>query len=164
MNKRGVSEMVSYVLLIVISMSIATGVYFFLQGYVPKDKPECQEGVNMIVEQVQCASVSTQNLLSISFQNRGLFKIDKAYIRIARDNRVVKDDVPSQNPIQLINKIGDEGLSPGESTNAFNFPLPGGYATSGNYILEIQPAHYTKDKDVDSLALCAPFEVEIICN
>ncbi len=163
MNKKGVSEIVSHVLLIVIAIGIATLVYAFLQAYVPKEKPECKEGISLIIENATCTNSAGQNILKLTLENKGLFKVDKAFIRISKEGRQVKADVPNQNPLQLLNKAGAAGINPEESTSTLNFPLPADYDALGSYILEVQPAHFTKEINKDSLALCPSITEKITC-
>ena len=166
MYKRGISEIMSYVLLILIAITISTLVYGFLKLYVPKEKPECKEGINLIIENVQCKHEANGiNNLTLVLQNRGLFKVDKAFIRIGFETRQFRADIPQTNPIPLANKtIYDEGLNPQELTRALIYELPSDYSAAGNYILEVQPAHFTKGKDIESLALCPPIKQTIICS
>ena len=168
MDKRGISEIVSYVLLIVIALAISVLVFALLKVYVPKEKPQCKEGINLIMEDVSCTYMpaTTENILKVSLQNQGLFKVEKAFIRISKvTGRKSKEDVPPLNPISLVSSSGNtDGLNPSESTNALNFKLPSGFELPGEYILEVQPAHFTKGKDIESLALCPSITQIIDCK
>ncbi|MDO8508333.1 MAG: hypothetical protein Q7S27_01465 [Nanoarchaeota archaeon] len=160
MNKRGVSEVVSYVLLIIIAMAIAGIVYGFLMVYVPKEKPECKEGIDIIVNDVEC----TENgLLKIVLENRGLFEITKAYIRIGKPGSSFKEDIPG-SPANILNESGGLGIKPGQLSNFPTFSRPASYDDPGNYILEVQPAYTTKQgrKNVDSL--CPAITTPITCT
>ncbi len=166
MYKRGISEIMSYVLLILVAITISTLAYGFLKLYVPKEKPECKEGINLIIENAQCKHEANGiNNLSLILQNRGLFKVDRAFIRIGFESREFREDVPKNNPITLANKTTyDEGLNPKESTRTLVYELPAIYNAVGNYILEVQPAHFTKNDDIESLALCPPIKQIIACS
>ena len=141
-------------------------VYGFLKLYVPKEKPECKDGINLIIESAQCKHETNGiNNLSVVLRNRGLFKVDKAYIRIGREDREFRADIPKTNPMTPVNKTSyDEGLNPQEATMSLVFELPSAYSTAGDYVLEIQPAHFTEEQDIESLALCPPIEQVISCN
>ena len=79
MHKRGISEIISYVLLILVAITMGMLVYGFLKLYVPKEKPECKDGINLIIESAQCKHETNGiNNLSVVLRNRGLFKVDKA--------------------------------------------------------------------------------------
>jgi len=165
MNKRGISEVVSYTLLIVIALTMSVIVYAFLKSYVPRDKPECQEGISIIIENLNCTHETSPNAnnLSLTLQNTGRFKIDFAYIRVGNASRKIKVDAPPINPLPLYNKSNNKGLDPQESTTQLNFKLPSSYSNTGDYILEVQPTHYTKGTDIESLALCAPITQPLKC-
>ena len=160
MNKRGVSEVVSYSLLIVVALTMSVIVYAFLRAYVPKDKPECQDGISIIIENLNCTNNGTANNLSLTLQNTGLFKIDLAFIRIGKEGRNVKIEVPQNNPIPLFG--ASSGLNPQESTPKLSFNLP--YSGVDTYALEVQPATYTKGTDMETIALCSPITQPIKCS
>ncbi len=92
MQKRGVSIMVGYVLLVIIAVSISVLVYGYLKLYVPKEKPECPEGhdVTLIIQSVSCQIGSEEDTLSITLLNKGLFKADAVYVRMEEAGREVK--------------------------------------------------------------------------
>src|SRR3989344_3167864 len=85
-NRKGVSEMISYVLLISIAIGMSLLVFGFLKLYVPKDKIECPEGTSLAIEEVSC--LGNQTVLSIS--NRGKFSIDAFYLRLGSPETTVK--------------------------------------------------------------------------
>lgn len=156
--------MVGYVLLIVIAMGLATLVFVFLKAYVPKEKPECKDGVNIIIESAQCTHTAKENDLTITLRNKGLFLIDKAYLTIRKKDRNIGVDIPGQNPVQLLNEKGSTGLNPDESTNPLTYSLPSAYGDIGDYTLEIQPALYVKVKNRDELAICPPINQQVTCS
>jgi FlaG/FlaF family flagellin (archaellin) len=78
-NKKGLSAVIGYVLLIAVSIVISAMVYQFLKTYVPKDSVECAEGVSLFMESVSC----TNGALSITVKNNGKFGIDGYFIHIS---------------------------------------------------------------------------------
>ncbi len=162
MNKRGISEVVGYSLLIVVALTMSVMVYSFLKAYVPKDKPECQEGISIIIESLNCTNNGAENNLSLILQNTGLFKIDFAFLRVGKQGRNVKIDIPLTNPIPITSSTGISGLNPQESTSKLSFNLT--YSDAGDYTLEVQPALYTKGTDIETIALCSPVTQPIRCQ
>lgn len=77
MRKKGVSEIVGYVLLIVIAITISTIVYFWLKGYLPKQGLECPEEISISVLDYKCNPPS----VNLTFKNTGLFNIDGIVIK-----------------------------------------------------------------------------------
>ena len=131
-DKRGISLMIGYVLLIVIGVSLSIGVFVYLKLYLPKDQPACHEDVSLIINEVTCAS----GQINITVSNRGLFNVGGIQIRIGDSKRLFR---------QLINE--DEGfifkgdsdgtLSPGESWKN-NYT----YSELGLKDIEIEPLQY----------------------
>jgi len=77
-NKKAVSDMVSYVLLIVIALSLAVGVYSFMKFYIPKDKETCSEDVSLYIEDYKCyldTNPNPRKIIELTIKNKGLFNI-----------------------------------------------------------------------------------------
>ena len=164
MENRGVSEVIGYVLLVAIAMGIAVLVFGFLKSYVPKEKPECNKEINIIADNIKCFNNRTDNILNLTLENRGLFKIDFAYLRVGNKAKQFREDIPKNNPVRLTSSINTGGLDPGESTFILSYKLPAGYSSNGEYVLEIQPAYYTEGKDIESIAICFPISQTISCS
>lgn len=80
-EKRGVSEIVSYVLLISITFIISGMVYAWLVFYVtPGEEIKCDDGVSLTISDYHY-NCSTKEL-NITLQNRGLFDVDGYTIRV----------------------------------------------------------------------------------
>lgn len=161
-NKKGVSEMVAYVLLIVIAVGLSVAVYAYLKVYVPKDKPECQQDIALIVQQKICTISPTGLTLEIQLKNKGLFSVNAAYIRIAPSDKNVREWINPDEahdgedadfylaPIPGTLEQKKAGLAPGASwpvsppkiltTNKFTG------TSSAPYTIEIEPAVYSDDE------------------
>jgi hypothetical protein len=79
-KKKGLSLMVSYVLLIVIAISLSVGVYswirFIIKGQNPIDK--CPDGVSLVIQDY---TLLAGNTISLTVKNKGLFSINGYYIK-----------------------------------------------------------------------------------
>ena len=163
MKKRGVSEIVSYTLLIVISISLAVLVFNYLKSYTPKDKPECREGINIVIEKAECNF--TNGILSLMLENRGRFKVERAFVRIGKEGEIKKALGPS--PLPLTSGGGSVNyLGPGNLSDLYSPSGLGSVITaSGPYVLEVQPAHFTKEGNTNpnTLALCPAVTENIVC-
>lgn len=84
MNKKGLSEIISYVLLILIAVGLSAGIYVGLKAYVPREQVACPESISVVINGVECNSAD--NKITITFQNRGFFNVDGAYIYGATDS------------------------------------------------------------------------------
>ncbi len=73
MNKKGVSILIGYVLLIVIAISLSMLVYSWLRGQVPKESEECPDGISLILENYECNS--SEKTIELTLKNRGRFDL-----------------------------------------------------------------------------------------
>lgn len=126
-NKKGVSIMVGYVLLVVIAIGLSVGVYQFLKLQVPKERSECPADIHVIIEAPEC-NVGLQEA-KLNITNRGLFKIDGAYIRFGLAVREIKDLINERD------EIFEVPLNP-EQTLKYSSGAP---VSSGEYAFEVQP-------------------------
>ena len=76
LNKKGISSIIGYILLISFVVVISGIVYTWMQSYVPQDLPACPDSVSMIVD-ASC----TGNTLKVTLDNNGLFDISGYYIK-----------------------------------------------------------------------------------
>jgi FlaG/FlaF family flagellin (archaellin) len=158
-NKRGVSELVSYVLLISITFAIAAIVYGWLMFYVtPAKEVKCEEGITLTIRSLvyNCTSKS----LNMTLQNRGLFNVDGYRVRV---NNKSGADIG----VYTINMTGrvmntSNGTSSGviidyyARANITDVPYPGtGKPIAGNLtFIEVQPYSIIENENVacDNLA------------
>jgi hypothetical protein len=83
-NKRAISEVVSYVLLIILSLSLAVFVFNWLRGFVPSmNEAKCPDGISLIIRD-QYYDQDSRNL-TLTIQNRGRFSADGFYVRVNND-------------------------------------------------------------------------------
>lgn len=117
-NKRGISAVVGYVLLISITITLSASVYNWLKYYVTSDQiEECSDNVNIIISEYECysrvydyvAGTTEEGNISITLKNKGLFSVDGYILRFD-----VTDD--SEFGIYMLNETGTP-LAPGESVN-----------------------------------------------
>src|SRR3989344_4763310 len=159
-DKKGVSEMVSYVLLIVIAMSIAGGVYSWLKFYVNVDKSaiQCNEDVALFIEDYNCQGLGNERYINITVKNQGNFNIEGFFIRATNSSDSKRlptdklDAVGTYDP--MINKNGlyffqETGLGPTESkVLQFNYTKIKTIAR-----IQVQPFKIDRAKN-NSLVLC----------
>src|SRR3989338_642630 len=138
-RKKGISEIVSYVLLVIIAMSLSVVVYTFVSNYVPKEKAECPDDIAISIREVSCNA--QDKTISINYANSGLFAIDFLYIRLAKENRTV-----AQNIEEL---AFESPLNPSQS-NIYSLADVNQIDSPGTYILELEPAVWSKKK----IAVC----------
>lgn len=73
-NKRGISEMLAYTILIVIAISLSLLVYSWLKIYALKPTVECNEDTSLIIEGYECDLNNYR--INLTVRNQGKFIID----------------------------------------------------------------------------------------
>ena len=138
-NKRAISEVVSYVLLIILSLSLAIFVFNWLRGFVPSmNEAKCPDGVSLIIKD----AVPVGSNLTLTIQNRGRFTAEGYYLRA---NNATEPNFG----IYVLNKTGIK-ISVGDTnTTSFNTStyLEGSEVkTFEGYprVIEVQPFVYQK--------------------
>ena len=147
-DKKGVSLMIGYVLLIIIAISLSIAVYAFLVLYLPSEEPGCPEDIKIIVNEVSCiwSSGDGKWQIEVSVTNKGLFGIDGIFIRVGDKDRIYKEVVNEDDEEFLTGG----GLPPGEKRTLGNYNLAewsGGQSNAPtNYEIEIEPFIFELDK------------------
>ncbi len=130
--KRGDSTVLGYVLLVVFAIGMAAAVFSYLKFFLPKEQPQCPEGVSIAISNMSCSGTR----FSITLQNKGLFSLNGTYIKIGDKDRVYK---------QLINCPGPQQHAPycqlyfnNPSSNLPQVLRPGDkWSSSFNYTLGV---------------------------
>jgi hypothetical protein len=163
LRKRGVSELISYTLLIILAVSASVLVFNYLKVLTPKDKITCPDGNSLIMTSYNCTyNPAGTSTLNITLSNKGRFTLDGAYIRIGGINKAAKKLVNKNDSIFLIHN-DQPGLKPGEeNTYSYNFPTIYLNSSAGDYLLEIQPAMV--DENTKKFAACTSFVQTITCS
>jgi hypothetical protein len=108
-NKKGLSVIIGYVLLMTISIVMSALVYQWLKTYVPKDTIECEDGTSLMIKNLHYDCTSTPKRLVITLKNNGKFKLDGYFIRAstgAGDELAVLD--LAKNLYSTVNPAGLE--------------------------------------------------------
>tara|TARA_Y100000310_G_C20565084_1_gene755078 strand:+ start:249 stop:779 length:531 start_codon:yes stop_codon:yes gene_type:complete len=81
-EKKGVSLMVSYVLLVVIAIGLAILVYYWLLPQInPEEISKCPDDTTLIVLDYSCDIDSSKDTITLIVKNQGRFNIDGFFIR-----------------------------------------------------------------------------------
>ncbi|MBS3098601.1 hypothetical protein J4462_00130 [Candidatus Pacearchaeota archaeon] len=135
--KKAVSPIVAYSLLIVITISLSAIVYPYLKLHLPTERPECPSNFILVIEETSCDF--TNKNLSITVSNRGLFNVSAVYIRFAEADRKVRTQINKGN------EFFPEPISPSSNSKTFYYSSLNEYIlSSGDYVVEIQPAIFEK--------------------
>ncbi len=90
LNKKGVSLMIGYVILIAGAIGLSTAVFFYLKLYLPSEQPKCYENIELSFENVTCQTLGGGARIFVNFTNRGLFNVNAAYIKFGEADRTVR--------------------------------------------------------------------------
>ena len=81
-RKRALSNVIGYVLLISITLSLSVLVFGWLRFYVSESSvEECSDNVNIIIKNYECFSGVGGNL-TVTLKNKGLFTVDGYMLRV----------------------------------------------------------------------------------
>jgi FlaG/FlaF family flagellin (archaellin) len=80
-DKRGISVVIGYVLLIAISIVMSVLVYQWLRTYVPKEAIKCEEGTSVFLKDVSYDCAASK--LTLTIKNNGKFSVDGFFIHIS---------------------------------------------------------------------------------
>jgi flagellin-like protein len=143
-KKRALSEILSYVLLISITIALSVAVYVWIKDYANVNPVEnCKEDTSVIIDSYKCIG----NSFLITVKNNGLFNVSGFYLTIGNDT----NKAPILNP-NLYYSPGNPGysnfersLGPGESVET-NFEIPSQLREIK--VIQIQPFIYNNKHKV----------------
>ena len=109
-SKRGMSQLVAYVIFIVIAISLSLGVYSWLKTYMVKTEKKCSPEVELKVIDFSCIGES----IILNLRNRGNFGIDAVIITASNESRIsIKYNLTSLEGYYFFN--GGEPLGAGKN-------------------------------------------------
>ncbi len=147
-NKKGLSEIIGYVLLISITMILSVIVYQWVKTYVPKDAIECDDGVSIFVNNYNY-SCENKNL-NLTVKNSGRFDIAGYFIHAttSETQELAVTDLSETTPngdggaVNYWLKGGGNDLNPISAGNSITdvFDLTG--IDSSIYSIQLVPLRY----------------------
>ena len=75
-NKKAVSVIIGYILLIALMLVMAGVTYIYLKTYIPKDLLKCPEETSLFIKEKSCSN----GVLNITIKNNGKFSVAGYYI------------------------------------------------------------------------------------
>lgn len=168
-NRRAVSIMIGYILLVTAAVVMGVIVYQWLKTYVPKESLECPDDVSLFIKDYICEN----NELNLTLQNNGKFSVAGYFIHAKNESgqKLASIDLSKR----LLTGGGDEFAGAvtftGEEENNFEpseeashkFNLTG---IANIYLVEISPARFQEVENEKRFANCgnSKIEEEIICT
>lgn len=169
-NKRGLSVVIGYVLLISVSIAMSILVYQWLKTYVPKDAIKCSEGTSIFIKDITYTCTSGKETLNITVKNNGKFSINGYFIYVSNvsdpnilttidiSSRIAEGGGTTGNSIVFSDLI-ENYLTPDEPTNIrkSSFDVTG-YGTL--YKVEIIPTRIQEENNKKRVVSCSDAKVE----
>jgi len=163
-NKKGVSVMVGYVLLIAVAVVMGTIVYQTLKTYVPIDPPMCPSEVSAFIKSYECGAIRN---ITISVQNNGKFNLAGYYIHISNiegseiatfdlSPNVISGGMGAGGAVMFVTS-SDNAISPGETVTT-EFSLSG---FQGNItLIEVIPARFQEIEGRQTFVSCGAAKIQ----
>lgn len=168
-NKKGISELIGYVLLIGFVIVLSVVIYAWMKNYVPKEELKCPDEIAIFLNDYKCGSQE----LNITLKNNGKFNIG-GYLIYARNysqagiatvdlsNRIISGGSILDDEINGIKMSGTENsfLPNGEESHLFN--ITG--ITPKIYAIEITPLRWEESGRKKKLMTCVGSRIEETIN
>jgi len=161
MDKKAVSVMIGYVLLIVGVIVIGGIVYAWLSSYVPRATPECPDGVSLFVESSSCVAVTGGYNLTFSIKNNGRFEVNGYLIKASeQEEQMATKDISGNiesggSSRQGVVSFLVGALSPGKPSGDMTYILE-----NQVYSIEITPIMYETIEGKNILISCGDAKVK----
>lgn len=167
-NKKAISPMIGYVLLITFAVVIGAAVFAWMKTYVPRDAASCPDETSLFLKDYSynCSS----QILEITLVNNGKFNIGGYFIKAANSTEqslAAKDLSPfvlGETAGNLVKFMGIENsFKPGDSDslNTFNLSVSG-FGTL--YSVEIVPVRWQVENNKKLLVQCTDAKVKEMLN
>ena len=171
-NKRAVSVVIGYVLLIAISIVMSVIVYQWLKTYVPREATKCSDGTSVFIDKIYYDC--TNSMLNITLKNNGKFSVNGYFIHVSNrsdqeiptidiSKNITKGGVVSGNAISFSDSV-ENALFPEEPGNVkiSSFKVAG-YGRL--YKVEIIPTRLQEVNNKKRLVSCGEAKVneELSC-
>ena len=79
-DKKGLSIMIGYVLLVAIAIIMSMIVYQFIITYIPREALECPDGVSVFIKETKYDCTLGAETLEVTIKNNGLFSVAGYFI------------------------------------------------------------------------------------
>ncbi len=160
-DKKGQSEIIGYILLIVVAVVMSFIVYAYLKSYVPKDKVECPSDLSLIVRSYE--NNCDAGNLSLELENKGLFNVSGYSLRGSTDeNRDIANIVLASNT-RLSYDLLPQPLGPGQIIKVRNI-YQGKINLQTDKLAFIEIIPYIKDKNKNVVCTDAKIKEKITCT
>jgi hypothetical protein len=160
-NKRGVSVMIGYILLVTVAVVMGGIVYAWLKSYAPTETINCEDGVSISISDF---TYDCQNSLNVTIRNTGRFSLTGYFIRASNSSEqelATIDLAPylnqsfggyKLNTWVKFHETGENTLLP-EHQIKNTFQLDGRFGKL--YSIEIMAARYQTEDNKKRFVICS---------
>lgn len=167
-NKKGVSIMVGYVLLVSIAVVIGAMVYAGLKTYVPRDTPDCPDGTALSIEELSCINYGGIYELNVTLENSGRFNIAGFFIYATESEiqELAANDLSgniTKGGTELSNSVifSESGGNPLEPTDEIETVFRIAYPI---YSLEISPTRFQTLENKIEFVVCGDAKIKEVVD
>lgn len=173
MDKKGISIIIGYVLLVTFAIMMSVFVYQWIKGYIPTETLECPDGVSIFIKEYNYNCLSGSEKLTITLKNNGLFNTAGYFIHATNDSgqTLATIDLSGYTKLGedkggtvLLSQRGENSFEPNDEpiTNIFNLNDSG---IGQIYSIEIIPVRFQKVDNKMRFVSCGGSRVkeEITC-
>ncbi|MEN7982125.1 MAG: hypothetical protein ABFQ65_01615 [Nanoarchaeota archaeon] len=168
-NKKGISIMIGYILLITSAVVMSAIVYQWMKSYVPKDAIDCPDGVSIFITDSTCTKLLDNTYeLRINIRNNGRFDVGGYFIHATdrEDQELAAVDLSDHfvtggqvinNVISFIPDVGGEVknyFNPGDDDRLGKFNY-----TKKLYSIEVIPIRYQVMDNKKQLVSCGKAKI-----
>lgn len=164
-NKKGVSVIIGYILLISFGLVLAVLVYNYLKTYVPSDPIDCPEGVSIFIRDYDCST----SKLNLTLKNNGRFNIAGYYIYYSNDStreiatnsfspyfqKTIYSQIPYKQTYILFDIRNSSAMYPGKE---FEHKFAGDL--SNVKYIEIVPVRFEEKNGKDLFSVCTKASIK----
>ncbi len=155
-NKKGVSEIIGYMLLVVFGIVIGAIVFVWLRSYAPTEALNCPDGTSILMKGLSYNNTTLQ--LSLTTKNNGQFDIGGYFIHASNNSGQTLETIDISTYLNesyggkklgnavlfSVNGLNSNSLSPGnEKTNIFDIPTEIGKP----YSITVIPTRFQVDNN-----------------
>ncbi len=167
LNKKGISIMIGYVLLITAAVAMSVAIYQWMKTYLPGEELECPDGVSIFIKDINlnCANLN----LDLTLKNNGKFNIAGYFIHATNDSSQklatidLSQYINESNEVLLENAIlftstKENAMKPNEErTESFNL-------ANQIYSIEIIPIRFEEIENKRRLVSCGDSKVKEVVS
>ncbi len=163
-DKRGVSEIVGYLLLIVFTVILAAIVFVWLRSYVPAEALNCPDGTSVFVKESSFNDMTNQT--KIVLKNNGRFDVAGFFIHATNNSsqevatidlsRYLTGGGTNKSGNSVVYIFGNNSMNPGD-TRITIFSLPGNITP---YSVSIIPVRYQTEDNRVRFVSCSSAKTE----